>query len=79
MSKLAKPQYWIGGNFDDKPIRLEYGSSHAFSLKAENARLRERLTEFENMARDFVNFDAPDQICRMHFEMMLKDNKESEE
>ena len=42
-------------------------------------RLRERLTEFENMARDFVNFDAPDHICRMHFEMMLKDNKESEE
>ena len=33
-------------------------------LVAENKRLRERLTEFENMARDFVNFDAPDHICQ---------------
>lgn len=49
------------------------------SLRADNKRLRERLTDFENMARNFVNYDAPDYICRMHFEMMLKDNKESEE
>ena len=40
-------------------------------LTAERDYLDKRLAEFENMARDFVDFKAPDHICRMHFEMML--------
>ena len=62
-----------------KYIPYEHLSKMYCHIRTENSRLRERLTEFENMARDFVNYDAPDHICRMHFEMMLKDNKESEE
>ena len=40
-------------------------------LTAERDYLDKRLAEFENMARDFVDFKSPDYICRMHFEFML--------
>ena len=40
-------------------------------LTVERDYLDKRLAEFENMARDFVEFKAPDHICRMHFEFML--------
>ena len=35
-----------------------------------------RLADFENMARDFVEYRAPDYICRVYFEMMLKESEE---
>ena len=40
--------------------------------------LDKRLVEYENMARDFVEYKAPDHVCRMHFEMMLKKCDETE-
>ena len=40
-------------------------------LTVERDYLDKRLAEFENMARDFVEFKRPDYICRMHFEFML--------
>jgi hypothetical protein len=48
------------------------------NLTAERDYLDGRLAEFENMARDFVEYKAPDHICRMHFEMMLKECDEKE-
>ena len=42
--------------------------------KLEN--VQTRLADFENMARAFVEYKAPDHICRMHFEMMLKESEE---
>lgn len=47
-------------------------------LTAERDYLDGRLAEFENMARDFVEYKAPDHICRMHFEMMLKECDEKD-
>jgi len=41
--------------------------------KLEN--VQTRLADFETMARDFVEYKAPDHICRMHFEMMLKESE----
>jgi hypothetical protein len=35
-----------------------------------------RLADFENMARAFVEYKAPDHICRMHFDLMLKESEE---
>ena len=45
-------------------------------LTKERDYLDARLADFENMARDFVEYKAPDHICRMHFEMMLKESEE---
>ena len=39
-------------------------------------KVQTRLADFENLARDFVKYKAPDHICRMHFEMMLKESEE---
>ena len=47
-------------------------------LTAERDYLDRRLAEFENIARNFVNYEAPDHICRMHFEMMLIECDEKE-
>jgi len=47
-------------------------------LTAERDYLDRRLAEFENIARDFVEYKTPDYICRMHFEMMLKECDEKE-
>ena len=38
-------------------------------------KVQTRLADFENLARDFVEYKAPDHICRMHFEMMLKESE----
>ena len=45
-------------------------------LTAERDYLDGRLAEFENMARDFVEAKAPDHLCRMHFEALLKESEE---
>lgn len=42
--------------------------------KLEN--VQTRLADFENMARAFVEYKAPDHICRMHFDLMLKESEE---
>ena len=42
--------------------------------KLEN--VQTRLAAFENLAQAFVEYKAPDHICRMHFEMMLKESEE---
>ena len=39
-------------------------------------KVQTRLADFENLARAFVEYKAPDHICRMHFEMMLKESEE---
>ena len=44
-------------------------------LTAERDYLDERLAEFENMAREFVSYAAPDHIIRWHFEFMLKEKE----
>ena len=41
--------------------------------KLEN--VQTRLADFETMARDFVEYKAPDHICRMHFDLMLKESE----
>ena len=41
--------------------------------KLEN--VQTRLADFENMARAFVEYKAPDHICRMHFDLMLKESE----
>ena len=45
-------------------------------IEQERDYLDGRLAEFENMARDFVEYKAPDHICRMHFDLMLKESEE---
>ena len=45
-------------------------------LTKERDYLDARLADFENMARDFVEYKAPDHICRMHFDLMLKESEE---
>ena len=47
-------------------------------LTAERDYLDRRLAEFENIARDFVEYKTPDYICRMHFEFILKECDEKE-
>ena len=38
-------------------------------------KVQTRLADFENMARAFVDHKAPDYICRMHFDMLLKESE----
>jgi len=45
-------------------------------IEQERDYLDGRLAEFENMARDFVEAKAPDHLCRMHFEALLKESEE---
>ena len=45
-------------------------------LTKERDYLDGRCAEFENMARDFVEAKAPDHLCRMHFEALLKESEE---
>ena len=57
---------WCKAEFDTK-VEVQ---KHL--IKCDKNPLVKRLAEFENMARDFVEYRAPDHVCRMHFEMMLK-------
>ena len=45
-------------------------------LTKERDYLDGRCADFENLARDFVEYKAPDHICRMHFDLMLKESEE---
>jgi len=54
---------------------VEFFEQTIEELTKERDYLDARLADFENMARDFVEYKAPDHICRMHFEMMLKESE----
>ena len=54
---------------------IERQAKHIEELTKERDYLDARCAEFENLARDFVEYKAPDQIFRMHFEMMLKESE----
>ena len=55
---------------------VEFFEQTIEELTKERDYLDGRLADFENLARDFVEYKAPDQICRVYFEMMLKESEE---
>ena len=54
---------------------IERQAKHIEELTKERDYLDARLADFENLARDFVDHKAPDYICRMHFEALLKESE----
>ena len=60
---------------DDRCAALE-NDLVLYDMVSKLEKVQTRLADFENLALDFVEYKAPDHICRMHFEMMLKESEE---
>ena len=62
--------------YDIEKEQLEQERDYLDGRCAALENVQTRLADFENMARAFVEYKAPDHICRMHFDLMLKESEE---